>query len=72
MCNLILSNIGTFLNFVGSIAIAFSVGKHPYGANVDDKPLAIISSVKLFWIGMGILAFGFLWSICYSGYMHYK
>ena len=72
MCNLILSNIGTFLNLIGSIAIAFSVGKHTSGANVNGKPLAIISSVKLFWVGLGILAVGFLYSISYSTYMYYK
>jgi len=71
MCELILSNVGLILNFMGSIFIARSVTKHPGDANTNGKPLAVIR-LKLFWFGIMILATGFLWSIGYSGYMHYK
>lgn len=74
-----LGNIGLILNLIGSLLIAFSIHAHPSGAHVMHEgkkwPIACVSSVILFWIGVFTMIVGFactlLWSYARTYYMCY-
>lgn len=58
--------IGLILNFVGTIMVAFSIGKNPYSDahTIDDKDnktyIAYVMRPLLFKVGLGFIAAGFL------------
>ena len=59
---------GLVLNFIGILMIALSIGK-PRGSGlfIDDRSkithLAVVSRPSLFWLGLGIMALGYLLQI---------
>ncbi|MEE9214114.1 MAG: DNRLRE domain-containing protein [Thermodesulfobacteriota bacterium] len=64
MDNWLIMNFGLILNLIGSLMIAFSIGKNPEGAYQGDKIyLASILYPKMFWCGVIILILGFAVSI---------
>ena len=67
MTEIICNNIGTFLNLIGTIMIAFSIGPFPGDGggftttdSGSEKRIAYFNYPWLFWGGMFILGLGFL------------
>jgi len=67
MVEFIIIKSGLFLNIIGTVMIAFSVGPNREKANQPRKGkpeyLAAILRPKMFWYGIFLLGFGFLLSI---------
>lgn len=70
-----MENFGLLLNILGTLFIAFSVGKKPGGGGLkfgsrDGKAynFAVVKSAKLFWWGVASVVLGFFlqWDLDYS------
>jgi len=68
MCEFLYENIGTILNLLGTVMIAFSFGTFPGGEDVaytttdngKKKHIAYFNYPILFWAGIIILSLGFI------------